>query len=480
MTLDTSISTADVADGINSVAEVADGIRNGRLSAVGVVEELFARADKLDPLLGVYLARFDEEARASVIAADKAVIDGDPLGPLHGVPIAIKDIITTVEGPTTAQSLVLPPSWGGRSDAPVVERLRAAGAVIIGKTTTMEFAIGLPDPSKPFPIPRNPWDKDRWTGGSSSGTGAGVAAGLFPAGLGTDTGGSVRIPAAYCGITGLKPTYGLVPKSGCVPLGFSLDHIGPMAHSAYDCAILLSVMAGYHASDPTSVHRPKKDYTSELTGDLDGMRIGVERSIAARTPGADPSLDPAFDEAVSHLMDAGATLVEIEVPSYEALVAIDMVLMTSEAFSYHAPWLKDRWHDYGRYTREFVALGALLSGGDYVAAQRARRYVAMQLQRSFDLVDAIVMPTASTGAPKYELLWESGLGNVMGTLFTGAWNSSALPVVAAPMGFTDLNLPLSIQVIGKPFHDGEVLRVADALQRRSDFHRRQPELALQC
>ena len=479
MTVDTSVSSVTVDDNLSSVAGIAKGIRSGKLSAIGVVEELFARADKFDRPLGVYLSRFDEEARSNAIVADKAVADGEPLGPLHGVPIAIKDIITTVEGPTTAQSLVLPPSWGGGSDAPVVERLRSAGAIIVGKTTTMEFAIGLPDPSKPFPVPRNPWDRDRWTGGSSSGTGAGVAAGLFPAGLGTDTGGSVRIPAAYCGITGLKPTYGLVPKSGCVPLGFSLDHIGPMAHSAYDCALLLSVMAGYHATDPTSVHSPTKDYTSELTGDLHGMRIGVERSITARTPGVDPSLDPAFDEAVSHLIDAGATLVEIELPAYEALVAIDMVLMTSEAFSYHSTWLKDRWHDYGRYTREFIALGALLSGGDYVAAQRARRYVAEQLRRPFDSVDAIVMPTAITGAPEYGLLWENGLGKVMATLLTGAWNSSALPVVAAPMGFTDSSLPLSIQVIGKPFHDGEVLRVADALQKRSDFHLRQPPLTLQ-
>ena len=190
----------------------------------------------------------DASALDEARQADADFANGIDRGPLQGIPLGIKDIIATDNAPTTAQSLVLDPTWGDQGDAPVVARLRAAGAVITGKTSTMEFATGLPDADKPFPVPRNPWNTDHWPGGSSSGTGAGVAAGLFLGGLGTDTGGSIRGPAAYCAISGLKPTFGRVPKSGCVPLGYSLDHIGPMARSARDCAAMLQIIAGYDAA----------------------------------------------------------------------------------------------------------------------------------------------------------------------------------------------------------------------------------------
>ena len=196
--------------------------------------------------------------------ADEELAAGEDRGPLHGIPLGIKDIITTDEGPTTCQSLVTDPTWHNQGDGALMGRLRQAGAVICGKTTTMEYAVGRPDPSKPFPVPRNPWDPERWTGGSSSGTGNGVASGQFLGGLGTDTGGSVRFPSALCGITGHKPTFGLVPKSGCFPLGFSYDHIGPMARSAWDCAAMLKHMAGHHPSDRTSVERPSEDYLAAL------------------------------------------------------------------------------------------------------------------------------------------------------------------------------------------------------------------------
>src|SRR5882757_9881193 len=221
--------------------------------------------------------RLDELALATADAADAELAAGVDRGPLQGIPFGVKDILAMAEGPTTAQSDVLDPAWGAGRDAPVVARLKAAGAVLTGKTSTMEFAIGMPDGSKDFPVPRNPWNPATWPGGSSSGTGAGVAAGMFYAGLGTDTGGSIRIPAAFCGITGLMPTFGRVPKSGCVPLGYSLDHIGPMARSAEDCALMLQAMVGHDASDVTSLDVPVPDYLAALTGDLTGVRIGVDR-----------------------------------------------------------------------------------------------------------------------------------------------------------------------------------------------------------
>src|SRR6185437_12844060 len=227
-----------------SITEAATQLRDGSLSSADLTAAVLQRADRLDGALGTYLARFNDRAMASAEQADADLARGLDRGPLQGIPLGIKDIIAAADGPTTANSLVLDEAWGAGRDAPVVARLRAAGAVITGKVTTMEFAIGAPDPSKPFPLPRNPWDTRTWPGGSSSGTGSGVAAGLFLGGLGTDTGGSIRLPAAFCGVSGLMPTFGRVPKSGCAPLGYSLDHIGPLARTAEDCAAMLQVLAG--------------------------------------------------------------------------------------------------------------------------------------------------------------------------------------------------------------------------------------------
>ena len=209
----------------NSIRQTAADLRDGKTTSREIVERALQASDRLDPLLGTYLCRFDETALQAAEHADNELGSGTDRGPLHGIPLGIKDIISTNEGPTSAQSLVQDPSWGDQGDGPLLRRLRDAGAVIMGKTTTMEYAIGLPDFEKPFPIPRNPWNSERWTGGSSSGTANGVASGQFLGGLGTDTGGSVRLPAAYCGITGFKQTFGLVPKSGCIPLGLSYDPV---------------------------------------------------------------------------------------------------------------------------------------------------------------------------------------------------------------------------------------------------------------
>ena len=225
---------SDVPD---TLAGAAAALRAGTVSSVELTLASIERADRFDEQLGTYVCRADGPALEAAKQADAELEAGRDRGPLHGIPVGIKDIVATAGLPTTAQSLVLDRRWGERGDAVVVARLRAAGAVITGKTTTMEFAIGLPDPTKPFPLPRNPWAPDRWAGGSSSGTANGVAAGIFWAGIGTDTGGSIRMPSALCGITGLKPTFGRVPKSGVVPLSWSFDHVGPMARTARDCAL---------------------------------------------------------------------------------------------------------------------------------------------------------------------------------------------------------------------------------------------------
>jgi aspartyl-tRNA(Asn)/glutamyl-tRNA(Gln) amidotransferase subunit A len=464
-----------------TITEAGRALRAGETTAAALLRQVSDQADKVDPLLGVYLTRFAEEAAAAAEEADRELAAGRDRGPLHGIPLGVKDILATRGWVTTGQSLVHDPAWWRDADAPVVARLRAAGAVITGKTTTMEYAIGLPDEDKPFPVPRNPWDPATWPGGSSSGTGAGVAAGLFLGGLGTDTGGSIRIPAAYCGITGFKPTYGLVPRAGCLPLGFSLDHIGPMARSAMDCAVMLSVMAGHDPGDPAAQPFPvgavpggagPGGFAAALTGDLTGLRVGVERAIPGTAPACDPALLPALDAAAAELAAAGAELVEVEIGAYRALADADLVIMCAEAFSFHQANLRTRWNDYGRYTRAFVAQGALLSAGDYVTAQRARRVACAALDAVLSTVDVILTPTCAAGAPSYD---DIDMRTLMSLIFTGAFNSTGLPVLAAPAGFTATGMPLSVQVIGKPLADGRVLAVGDALQRRTAHHLAEPE-----
>src|SRR5215213_6826865 len=253
-----------------TITEAAEWLRSGRITSVGLTEAQLARAHATQDTLAAFILIMDEAALAAAQQADADFAAGIDKGPLQGIPIAVKDIIATKDAPTTANSRVMDPAWGAGRDAMVVKKLRTAGAVITGKLGLHEYATGWPDPDTGFRIPKNPWDLERTPGGSSSGTGAAIAGGLILGGLGTDTGGSIRGPASYCGISGIKQTFGRVSKEGCVPLGYSLDHIGPMARSARDCAIMLQVMAGYDPADASSVDVPVPDMLELLDGSLDG------------------------------------------------------------------------------------------------------------------------------------------------------------------------------------------------------------------
>jgi aspartyl-tRNA(Asn)/glutamyl-tRNA(Gln) amidotransferase subunit A len=455
-----------------TLAEAAAALRCGSVTSVALTEASIAAADELDERLGTYLARFDEAALAAAARADAELAQGLDRGPLHGIPLAIKDNIATEDGPTTAQSAILDPAWGERGDAPVVARLRAAGAPILGKTTTMEFAIGVPDPSAPFPLPRNPWDVERWAGGSSSGTGSGLASGIFLGGIGTDTAGSVRLPAAFCGITGLKPTFGRVPKNGCVPLGYSYDTIGPMARSARDCAALLGVIAGVDPGDACSVDIAVPDYVAALSGSLDGVRIGVDR-LAGVSPVSDPALSACLEEALEALADAGASVREVEIPLYAELVTTTMVGELAEAFAYHRGDLQTRWEDYGAGTRMVIASGALLPAADFVQAQRVRRVGQKAIATLFETVDLVITPTASVAAGRLDQL---AFGDIIDAIHTPLWNGVGNPALSVPIGLTADGLPLAMQIAGAPFDEAGVLRAGDAYQRRTDWHVRRPPL----
>jgi aspartyl-tRNA(Asn)/glutamyl-tRNA(Gln) amidotransferase subunit A len=460
-----------------SITEAADALRRGTVTAVELTEAALARADALDGELGVYLARFDERALASAARADADLAAGVDRGPLQGIPLGIKDIIAAAEGPTTAQSLVLDRAWGQGRDAPVVSRLRAAGAVITGKVSTMEFACGVPDTTKPFPLPRNPWDTSTWPGGSSSGTGVGVAAGMFLGGLGTDTGGSIRFPAACCGVSGLKPTYGRVPKSGCVPLGYTLDHIGPLARSAADCALILQAIAGYDPSDPTCVDIPVPDFSARQSGSLAGVSIGVDR-VNHLPRGADPALAGTLDDAVAALGGLGASIVEVALPFYREMVLVNLITTAAEAYAYHRNDLQQRWGDFFAGTRAMVIGGVLVDAADYVQAQRLRRVAQQALARLLKEVDVVIMPTAATGAFSYEAILGRPLDlpALFENMFTPYWDSQGNPVLAVPIGFTDGRLPLSMQIAGRPFEEALVVAVGDAYQQRTDWHLQLPPM----
>jgi aspartyl-tRNA(Asn)/glutamyl-tRNA(Gln) amidotransferase subunit A len=449
-----------------TVMDAARALRAGGITSVSLTEALQARADRGVPELGVFLSRFDDRALETAARADAELAAGRDRGPLHGIPVAVKDIITTDEGPTTAQSVVHDRSWGGGRDAPVVARLREAGAVIMGKTSTMEFAIGLPDPTKPFPIPRNPWDPATWPGGSSSGTGGGLAAGLFLGGLGTDTGGSIRIPAAFCGITGLKPTFGRVPKTGCVPLGYSFDTIGPMARSVHDCAVMLAVIAGPDGNDPCAVDVSAGDYVAGLGEPVAGLRIGAARPHRDGE-GVDPALAASFDAALEAMVAAGAEVVEVEIPYYRELTDATLLASGAEAFAYHRANLGRRWADYGAGTRAYIAVGALYTAADYVAAQRVRRIGQRAVAGLLERIDVVAMPTTAIAAPELASLDPSRL---LGAIYTPVWNGLGLPTLALPMGFNAAGLPLGMQLSGRPWDEATVLRLGAAYQSGTDWH----------
>ncbi len=448
-----------------TVADAGLALRAGDISCTELAEAAIARADELDARLGVFTYRCTGKALEAAAAADAELAQGRDRGPLHGIPIGIKDVIATTDCPTTAHSLVLDPGWGRRGDAEAVRRLRLAGAVVLGKTTTMEFAIGAPDPSGPFPVPRNPWRLDAWTGGSSSGTASGVAAGLILGGIGTDTGGSIRVPAAFCGVTGFKPTYGLLPTAGVLPVAPCLDHVGPIARTAADCSVLFQAMAapaagGGHAGQRT------------IDGGIAGLRIGVERDHHTRAAGVDPSVAERFEQAIGTLADLGADIVEISIAGYEAVAQASVVLAFSESLALHRRDLRARWTDYGSSTRLALALGAVYTGADYAQSQRVCQAVRHEVEELWHSVDVIATITAGAGAPPLSRTGFSTGFHV--PVFVTIWNALGLPAVSVPVGFDSAHLPVGMQLAGPAHQDLFVLGVASAYQRHTSWHRQLP------
>lgn len=457
-----------------TIQEAAAALRAGEVTSLQLTEASLATIHELNDTVGAFITITDEIALAGAKQADADFATGVDKGPLQGIPFALKDILATKDAPTTANSLVLDPKWGEGYDSVTTERVRAAGAALTGKLVLSEFALGMPDPEKPFPIPKNPWALDRTPGGSSSGTGIAVATGMVLGGIGTDTGGSVRFPAAYCGHTGLKVSYGRVPKWGCAPLGYSLDSIGPMARSAWDCAAILNVIAGYDSRDRTAATAPTEDYLAGIDGGVQGLRVGVPTEYFFDHELLDPEQKASSEAVIAQLKELGAEIIEVNLPKSNLAKEANMLTMISEAFSYHRMDMASRWTDYGRGVRNMIARGALYSGTDYVQAQRFRSWYAREAAKVMATVDVLITPTIVEPAG---LMADMDMSKrMLQPSYSGPFNLTGYPGLAIPSGFSSNGLPLSTQIVGAPFAEALVLRAGHAYQQVTDFHLRVPKV----
>jgi aspartyl-tRNA(Asn)/glutamyl-tRNA(Gln) amidotransferase subunit A len=457
-----------------TIAEASALIEKKELSPVELLDSRLGRIEKFDGRLHSFIRLTADAARVAARAAETDIAAGHYKGPLHGIPLGLKDIYETAGVPTTGHSKVMQ-DHVPTADAFSVKKLREAGAIVVGKLATHEFALGGPSFDLPWPPARNPWDTSRFTGGSSSGTGAAVAAGLVLGGTGSDTGGSIRGPAAYCGLAGIKPTYGVVSRAGILPLAFSLDHAGPLAWTAEDNAIMLQAMAGHDPTDPGSAQCAIPDYRAALKGDVRGLRVGWIRHFYERDNEANAATRAGIEAAVKKLEEMGCAVREVILSPLADWSSCGMVIMLAEAYAIHEHELKRRFTDYGEMFRDRMALGALVTGGDYVQALRRRRELIVELDRAMEGLDVLVTASAISEAPPIDSIGK--FATFDRPSMTIAFNLTGCPAMSVCCGFTDDGgLPLSFQIVGKRFDDATVLRLAHAYEQATPWRQRRPNL----
>jgi aspartyl-tRNA(Asn)/glutamyl-tRNA(Gln) amidotransferase subunit A len=467
--MSTAVSLHDL-----SIAEAGAALRAGGVSSRKLTENALERIFALDPAISAFVLIAAERALADADKADAAFAAGIDRGPMQGIPYALKDIYDTAGIRTTAHSNLLRNNVPS-SDSAVQEKLAAGGGVLLGKVGTFEFAIGGPSFDLPFPPARNPWNPERFTGGSSSGSAAAVASGMVRMAMGSDTGGSIRGPAAYCGTVGLKPTYGRVSRRGVFPLAYSLDHCGPLAWSVEDAAITMQVIAGYDPLDPASANLPSPDFTAKLGQDLSGLRIGYTRKFYIENPFLTAEATAALDAAAQQLAALGAVVDEVDMPPFEQFDACCRVIMFSEAYAIHETDLKVRPHAYGRYGYQRLISGAVLSAADYVQAQRLRRELtAIVNDELLTSHDALLAPNAlSTAAPFSDFGPDASR---WGGILTGPFNVTGNPALALPIGFGANGLPLGAQIVGRPFDEPTVLQIGAAYEAAAGVTKIRPRM----
>src|SRR6516225_5953037 len=454
-----------------TVEEATQAIAARKLSPVELMKALLERIGRLDPKLNTFIRLDGDAAMDAAMAAEAEIASGRSRGPLHGVPVGIKDIIDVAGLPTTCHSKLLIDNVAA-ADAVCVSHLRGAGAIVLGKLSTHEFAIGGPSFDLPWPPARNPWNPDHHPGGSSSGSGSGVAAGLFPMALGSDTGGSVRNPASACGIVGLKPTYGLVSRRGVFPLSFTLDHVGPLTRTVADNALMLDVIAGYDPLDPGSAAAPAGHYASGLERGVRGLRIGFIRHFHETDTPADPEVGAALEHVAGTLHRLGAEIRNVRVPSLEEFAAVNRVILQSEAWAIHGAWLRERPGDYGRLARRRLLPGAFLSAGDYVQAARRRLEMIAAVEAALREVDVLLCASAMDPPSRIEDAAETERSYPRQT--RTPFNVTGHPALAMMAGISTGGLPLSVQFVGRCFAEATLFRVAREWERAAGTGEKHP------
>ncbi|MEA2770736.1 MAG: aspartyl-tRNA(Asn)/glutamyl-tRNA(Gln) amidotransferase subunit [Acetobacteraceae bacterium] len=456
-----------------SATEVAQAYTARTLSPVELVSALLARIEVLDPRLNAFIRLDADAAMLAARQAETELMGGRSRGPLHGVPVGIKDIIDVAGLPTTAHSKILVGNIA-KADAVVIQKLRQAGAIVMGKLSTHEFAIGGPSFDLPFPPARNPWNRDHHPGGSSSGSGAGLAAGFFPLALGTDTGGSVRNPASACGIVGLKPTYGLVSRRGVFPLSFTLDHVGPMTRTVADNAVLLDAIAGHDPADPGSAATQARGFGRLLDGGVRDLRIGFVRHFHERDLPAHPEVAAALEDVARVLQAEGAHVHTVTLPPLTEFAGINRVILCSEAWSIHARWLRERPGDYGQLARRRLLPGAFMTAGDYVGAQRRRAEVIAAVEERLRNYDVLLC--ASSMDPSSRMDDPDETARTYPRQARTPFNVTGHPALAMMSGLSNAGLPVSVQFVGRYFDEASTFRVAAAYERATAWHKKKPPI----
>lgn len=457
-----------------SIAEAGRALRSGAVTSFALTEAALARIDALDATYKAFVLLTRERALADAARADAQFAQGVDLGPLHGVPYALKDIYATAGIRTTCHSHLLHDNVP-TADCAVQEKLAAGGAVLLGKVGTFEFAIGGPSFDLPFPPARNPWNPDHFTGGSSSGSAAAVASGMLRMAMGSDTGGSIRGPAALCGIVGLKPTYGRVSRRGVFPLAYSLDHCGPLSWSVEDTALTLQVIAGFDCQDPASADVPVPDYQAALEQDLKGVKIGYIRRFFVDNPFLTSEALAALDAAAQLLGTIGADVVEVDMPALELFDACAQVIMFGEAFTIHEADLKTRPYAYGRYAYQRIVSGAVLSAADLLQAQRLRRELTDAVnQGPLKTCHALLAPCGLATAAPFSSFGKDAVK--WGGMLTNPFNVTGSPALALPIGFGANGLPLGAQIVARPFDEAMALRIGAAYEAAAGVTQHRPPL----
>ena len=459
-----------------SAGDLSKLVQNKEISPVEIIEAHLTRIDATEPVLNSFITLLADEARGAALQAEKDIQAGRYKGPLHGIPVALKDLYDTGGVRTTSGSRIFD-NFIPTEDCTVAAKFQQAGAILVGKLNMHPFAYGPTGENLDYGHMHNPWNPDMVTGGSSGGSGSAAAAGQCTITTGSDTGGSIRIPAALCGIVGLKPTYGLVSRHGLTALSWSLDHPGPMTRTVEDAAITMNVIAGHDPKDVASAKVDIPDYTSALTGDIKGLRIGLVKEYF-ESP-LDPQVRKAVMDAIGLLESMGAEVKEVSYPMFNQSQAISSTVLMSEATAYHRDLLEKDGHQIYEPVRQRLEAGLFISAAEYLRAQQARTIFDNQGRRLLDDVDLLAGPTEPVTAPRIMaskvMAGEQEVG-VVGALtqYTRPYNINGFPAISVPCGFSDENMPIGLQLAGKPFDELTVLRAAHAYEQATDWHTRRP------